>query len=147
MPAIPEFSQAELESICSVLADTGRGLTGTEIGSILARLGIPDPMPTMTKRHRLFEALAEHQVQSRSGNVVGAFIQEAMNPVQYTGNRVLFDSRRDALNSILAFCGTPWVKMESCACVPNRHVHSLRLKRLRGAFARSCPAEGYIPMC
>ena len=105
MPAIPEFSHTELESICSVLGDTSRGLTGSEIGSILARLGIPDPMPTMTKRHRLFKALAKRQVQTRSGNVVGAFIQEAMNPVRYTGNRVLFDSRRSDLNAILAFCG------------------------------------------
>jgi len=105
MPAIPEFSHAELEGICGVLGDTSRGLTGSEIGTILARLGVPDPMPTMTKRHRLFETLAKRQVQIHSGNVVGAFIQEAMNPVLYTGNRVLFDSRRNALNAILAFCG------------------------------------------
>ena len=59
----------------------------------------------MTKRHRLFKALAGRQEQTHSGNIVGAFIQEAMNPVRYTGNRVLFDSRRDALNTILAFCG------------------------------------------
>jgi uncharacterized protein (TIGR02391 family) len=105
VPAIPEFSQTELESICSALAETRNGLTGSEIGSMLARLGIPDPMPTMTKRYRLFEALAKHQVQIRSGSIVGAFIQEAMNPVRYIGNHVLFDSRRDALNTILAFCG------------------------------------------
>jgi len=105
MPAIAEFSQTELESICSVLADTHTGLTGSEIGSILARLGIPDPMPTMTKRHRLFEALSGRQAQTHSGNVGAFIIQEAMNPVRYTGNRVLFDSRRDALNTVLAFCG------------------------------------------
>ena len=105
MSAISEFSHTELESICGVLADTSGGLTGSEIGTILARLGIPDPMPTMTKRHRLFDALAKRQAQTRSGNIVGAFIQEAMNPVRYTGSRVLFDSRRDALNTILAFCG------------------------------------------
>ena len=105
MPAIPEFSHAQLESICKVLADTHGGLTGSEIGTILARLGIPDPLPITTKRHRLFEALAGHQAQTHSGNIVGAFIEEAMNPVRYTGNPVLFDSRRDALNTILAFCG------------------------------------------
>ncbi len=105
MPAIPEFSHVQLESICGVLGDTSGGLTGSEIGTILARLGIPDPMPTMTKRHRLFEALTERQAQTRSGNVVGALIQEAMNPVRYVSNRVLFDSRRNALNTILAFCG------------------------------------------
>ncbi len=105
MPAIAKFSHSELESICGVLADTSKGLTGSEIGSILARLSIPDPMPTMTKRHRLFEALSKREAQTRSGNIVGAFIQEAMNPVRYTVNRVLFDSRRNTLNTILAFCG------------------------------------------
>lgn len=105
MPAIPKFSETELESICGVLAETNTGLTGSEIGSILARRGIPDPLPFTTKRHRLFQALAEHQGQTQSGNIVGAFIEEAMNPVRYTGNHVLFDSRRDALNTILAFCG------------------------------------------
>jgi len=105
MPAIPEFSHTELESICNVLADTSRGLTGSEMGSILARLGIPDPMPTITKRHRLFEALAKHQAQTRSGSVVGAFIQEIMSPVRYTDDHLLFDSRRNDLNTILAFCG------------------------------------------
>ncbi len=105
MPAIAEFSDTQLESICDVLADTNGGLTGSEMGTILARLVIPDPMPTMTKRHRLFEALAKRQIQTRSGNAVVAFIQEAMNPVRYTGDHVLFDSRRNALNTILAFFG------------------------------------------
>ncbi|MBU2009130.1 MAG: TIGR02391 family protein [Chloroflexi bacterium] len=105
MPALPEFGQPELESICGVLADTQAGLTGSEIGSLLAHLGIPDPMPAMTKRHRLFQALAELQEQTHSGNIVGAFVQEAMNPVRYTANRPVFESRRGALNTILAFCG------------------------------------------
>lgn len=48
MPAIPEFSQAELESICSILGDTREGLTDSEIGGILVRLGIPDPMPKIS---------------------------------------------------------------------------------------------------
>lgn len=105
MPAIPEFSGAQLESICKVLADTRQGLTGSEIGTILMRLGIADPMPNITKRDRLFEALAGHQTKTHSGNIVGKFIEEAMNPVRYTSNRVLFDERSNALNTILAFCG------------------------------------------
>jgi len=104
MPAISEFKHTELESICGVLADTRSGLTGTEIGSILARLGIPDLMPTITKRQRLFEALAKRQAQTYSGNTVCAFIQEAMNPVRYTGNRVLFDSRRGCCRHQIKRC-------------------------------------------
>jgi uncharacterized protein (TIGR02391 family) len=103
MPIIPEFSHAALESICKVLADTHRGLTGSEIGNILARLDILDPMPNVTKWRRLFQDLAEYQARIHSGSIVCAFIQEAMNPVQYVGRRALFDSRRDDLNAILAF--------------------------------------------
>jgi uncharacterized protein (TIGR02391 family) len=105
MPVILEFSQAGLESICKVLADTQCGLTGSEIGSILRRLDIVDPMPDITKRRRLFQALAEHQTRINSGSIVCAFIEEAMNPVQYIGKRELFDSRRDDLNAILSFSG------------------------------------------
>lgn len=105
MVAVPEFSVTELESICGVLGDTNNGLTGSEIGSILSRLSIPDPMPGITKRHRLFEAFTTHQAQTHSGNTVAAFIQESMNPVRYVNNPELFRSRCDSLNVVLAFCG------------------------------------------
>ncbi|MFQ5874757.1 MAG: TIGR02391 family protein, partial [Dehalococcoidia bacterium] len=105
MPAIREFSQAEMEQVCAILADTGSGLTGSEIGRLLAQLKIHDPTPTVTKRHRLFNALAARQTQTRSGNVVGAFIEEAMKPVRHTGTIALFEWRRDGLNEILAFPG------------------------------------------
>jgi len=57
MAAIPVFDPAVLERISEVLADTSSGLTGSEIGRHLGQLGIADPMPGMTKRVRLFEAL------------------------------------------------------------------------------------------
>ena len=105
MPAIPEFSQAELEQVSGVLAETGGGLTGSEVGHILSQLGIRDPSPGMTKRHRLFNALAGHQTRTRSGSIVGAFIEESMRPVRYTSDHTLFESRRSSLNTILAFTG------------------------------------------
>lgn len=98
MVSIRAFSQAELEKICAILADTG-----SEIGSLLARLNVDDPTPNITKRHRLFNALASLQSRAGTGKLIGAFIQEAMNPVRYTGKHALFDQRRDALNEILAF--------------------------------------------
>ena len=105
MPAIPEFPQADLEQICGVLAETGSGLTGSEIGRILAQMGIYDPSPSITKRHRLYEALQRQQSKTHSGNTVGAFIEEAMRPVRYTNSQGLFESRRIELNPILAFRG------------------------------------------
>ena len=49
---------AELESLCQASADTDDGLTGTEIGRLLAQAGIVDNNVGMTKRKRLYIALA-----------------------------------------------------------------------------------------
>ena len=59
----------------------------------------------MTKWKRLFNALVEWQNEKQLGNHVLMFINRAMNPVQYTANQELFESRRDELNVALAFCG------------------------------------------
>jgi uncharacterized protein (TIGR02391 family) len=103
--AIPSFDETHLEQICAVLADTGAGLTGTEIGSLLMQLGIDDPQPMITKRKRLFAALCNRQRRDRCGNLIGQFIHKAMDPIRYTANREHFELRRSDLNQILIFCG------------------------------------------
>jgi len=103
--AIPSFDETHLEQLCAVLADTGAGLTGSEIGSLLMQLGIEDPQPMITKRKRLFAALCNRQRADNCGNLVGQFIHKAMDPVRYTGNREQFELRRSDLNEVLIFCG------------------------------------------
>jgi uncharacterized protein (TIGR02391 family) len=105
LPSIPEFDAVVLERICDVLADTDTGLTGSEIAKLLRRLGIDDPMPAMTKRVRLFDALGRRQQADRSGNLVVAFICETMNPVRHTGSADYFERKRAELNEVLAFAG------------------------------------------
>ncbi len=61
MAALAAFDLSVLERICEVLADTSTGLTGSEIGKLLSQIGIDDPMPGITKRVRLFEALKQRQ--------------------------------------------------------------------------------------
>jgi len=73
MSVIPEFDIPVLERLCEVLADTSTGLTGSEIGKLLGQLGVDDPLPGMTKRVRLFEALTQRQQRDRCGNLVVAF--------------------------------------------------------------------------
>jgi hypothetical protein len=58
---VPSFPLNVLERICDVLADTSTGFTGSEIGKLLTRLNIADPLPQMTKRVRLYEALRQRQ--------------------------------------------------------------------------------------
>jgi uncharacterized protein (TIGR02391 family) len=103
--AVPSFNETHLEQICAVLADTSAGLTGPEIGSLLAQLGIADPEPGITKRKRLFAALCNRQRSDGCGNNVGQFIHKAMDPVRYTTSREMFDARRNELNQVLIFSG------------------------------------------
>jgi len=94
-----------LKKICDILGDTYEGLTGSEIGGLLRRLGIEDPSPMMTKRKRLFEALKKRQERDRCGNNVVAFIYAAMGPVRYVGMEERFERFRSQLNKVLAFAG------------------------------------------
>lgn len=105
MAVISPFAEAQLEQLCNVLGDTSTGLTGSEISKLLIRLGISDPNPTATKRIRLYEALFERQRNDRCGNNVIAFVQEAMNPVDYHANPTHFEAKRAELNTVLAFSG------------------------------------------
>lgn len=105
MAQIPIFDDVSLRAICDILGDTSSGLTGSEIGQLLQSCGIDDPNPTQTKRYRLFEALNQRQHRDGCGNHVVAFIYAATNPVRYTRERELFESRRSQLNQVLSFCG------------------------------------------
>lgn len=100
---IPPFSSQHLEAACRVLADTERGLSGTQIGHLLQDVRVPDFDPNNTKWKRLFNALAQTQNQHQVGNHLILFINSAMNPVSYARDREAFIWRRDELNVVLAF--------------------------------------------
>lgn|SRR5262245_34117346 len=105
MTAIPKLDEANLQAIADILADTDEGLTGSEIGRFLRERGFSDPLPQMTKRHRLYAALREKQNADRCANNVLGFITHAMNPVRHVGYRDYFQSQRGKLNGVLAFSG------------------------------------------
>jgi uncharacterized protein (TIGR02391 family) len=105
MTQVSPFDDTVLRTICGIIGDTSEGLSGIEIGQLLASCGIDDPFPTATKRDRLYEALNQRQKRDNSGNQVVAFIYKAMNPVRYTRNPELFENRRFELNKALAFIG------------------------------------------
>ena len=103
VPAI-KFSDNQLMEISKILGDTGEGLTGREIANLLASAGLEDP-GSITKRDRLFYALANGQAMTNSGQVVCRVIELAMDPVRYRGDAGGFDNRRIDLNTILLFAG------------------------------------------
>lgn len=102
---IDPFSSQHLEAACRVLADTERGLSGTQIERLLQEIEIADTSPGMTKWKRLFNALAGAQNQHQIGNHLIMFINRAMNPVNYARDPATFAWRRDELNVVLAFSG------------------------------------------
>jgi uncharacterized protein (TIGR02391 family) len=105
MARIPPFNGQQLEAIARILADTTSGLTGSQIGHILAECRAADPTPEMTKWKRLYNAFLEHQQANGYGNLVLRFITRAMNPVNYTGRPGAFTVRQAELNAVLAFSG------------------------------------------
>jgi uncharacterized protein (TIGR02391 family) len=102
---IAPFSPQHLEAACRVLADTDRGLTGSEIGYLLQDVKVADVSPDFTKWKRLFNALAGAQNKHKVGNHLIMFINRALNPVSYARKREAFEWRRDELNVVLAFSG------------------------------------------
>ena len=102
---VPQFDTAVLQGIADVLGATEDGLTGTEIARTLAQVRVPDVSPNITKRHRLFDALAGRQNKDRAGNCVVAFMNEAMAPVRYRDDPAAFSRRQDDLNSVLIHAG------------------------------------------
>lgn len=102
---ITSFNEANLEQVCNVLGDTTTGLTGSEIARYLSQCGIHDPMPGMTKRTRLYEALIARQRGDGCANNICAFIQRVMNPVLHVQSPGYFESKQAELNRVLAFEG------------------------------------------
>lgn len=74
----PAWSYATLKEVAAVLADTADGLTGKEIGNLLLRLGMADPLPTATKRDRLTEAFVARQNKDSNPRRIITFIVHAM---------------------------------------------------------------------
>jgi len=110
MNKINPISSDILENICRVIADTHTGLTGTEIGRLLAESLIPDIDPLNTKWKRLFNAFASMQNKSQCSNNTLTFLQKTMQPVRYVNNNKLFEFRLLELNKILAFIGLELTK-------------------------------------
>jgi uncharacterized protein (TIGR02391 family) len=102
---VPAFDDPTLQALCDILGATDTGLTGPEIGRFLAECGITDPAPMITKRHRLFAALRQRQLQDGCANHVLRFVTHVMSPVRHVGHREYFEAEREKLNAVLAFPG------------------------------------------
>ncbi|MFE3830215.1 hypothetical protein [Streptomyces sp. NPDC059092] len=87
-----------------MLGDTAQGLTGREIGQLLAAVKVPD-VEGANKRDRLAGALLAQQERQQASNCVIAFITAAMAPVRYAQQPHAFSHRQDDLNEVLVHVG------------------------------------------
>ncbi len=91
-------------AVAGVLGNTDHGLTGREIGQLLAVVKVPDA-DGGNKRDRLAGALPAQQVRQGASNCVIAFIKVAMAPVRYVQQPHTFSRRQDDLNEVLVHVG------------------------------------------
>ncbi|MFF2206166.1 hypothetical protein [Streptomyces sp. NPDC058145] len=100
----PLWSVATVTAVADVLAATDDGLSGREIGHLLAQTGVADADGS-NKRERLARALLIWQARDQASNCVIRFISEALAPVRYTQQPAVFSRRRDDLNEVLVHIG------------------------------------------
>jgi uncharacterized protein (TIGR02391 family) len=99
------FTQAQLTAVADALGHTEEGLTGSEIEYLLATCKIKDIHPDLTKRHRLFNALAKDQNTRGNRRGILAFIRHAMKPERFVRMPARFEPLRMRLNQALLFAG------------------------------------------
>jgi len=105
-----QFKQEEVEAISAALGDTNDGLTGSEIGHILALCRITDRDPELAKRHGIHNALADDQ--NRRGNRTGVltFMRHAMKPERYLARPERYEPLRANLTRQFESClGLCWI--------------------------------------
>jgi uncharacterized protein (TIGR02391 family) len=99
------FTREQIQAIADALGDTDEGLTGSEIGDLLASIRVNDPSATLAKRHRLFNAFVERQNNDQKRNAILAFIRKAMKPERFLRDPHRYEPLRTRLNGALSFVG------------------------------------------
>lgn len=94
-----------LQGCAAVLGETQDGLTGSQIGSLLAAIRMADPAPTASKAKRLEAAFVASQNAKGTARGVMTCINHAMQPASYVRTQALFTLRQDRLNEVLTFVG------------------------------------------
>ncbi len=90
---IDPFSSQHLEAVCRVLADTDRGLSGTQIGRLLQEIEVADTSPGIAERRGQRVILARNLLATLRGKKLAAVGQ---NIAAETGlqHRPVADSER-----------------------------------------------------
>ncbi len=104
MSKAPPFSESDLRTLAKALASAG---THLELGGLFRDVGLTDPPNSagLSKWTRIYNALAEAQNQTQTGNFAMKFIQTALSPRRYVDRQDEYETTREAVNRLLAFRG------------------------------------------
>lgn len=94
-----------MEGLAKILADTGQGLTGTELSKFIPEAGLRDIDPSNTKWKRLYNSFADYQNRSKNSNNILTFITLSIKPSRFIGQNDKFETTRAELNKRLSFIG------------------------------------------
>lgn len=101
----PPLPESVVIAIADALGDTSIGLSGSEIGRMLAQLGFDDPGPDVAKRHRLGVALINQQRKDNASNCIIRFVTETMAIGRHLGRKERFEELRAAVDPALSLAG------------------------------------------
>lgn len=105
MSKAPAPTPAQIEQICKALGDTNNGLTGSEIGRMLADLGIADVDPTNTKWKRLYNALVDRANRTGKTTAVYGLVRYCFDPARGLNNTARYRWMMAEANKVLMFSG------------------------------------------
>lgn len=94
-----------MESLAKILAETGQGLTGTELSKFIPESGLVDVDLSNTKWKRLYNSFADYQNRNKNSNNILTFINLTMKPSRFIGENEKYETIRAELNKRLAFIG------------------------------------------
>ena len=102
MSTVPSFPEGHIEALAKLLGECG---SGTDITRVLSDRGLEDSSRESTKWRRLYWVFLDCQVKHRCANHVIDFIQSFLIPARFVGRSEDFETRRQEINTILAFSG------------------------------------------
>lgn len=94
-----------LEGLAKILADTGQGLTGTELSKFIPEAGLADVDPSSTKWKRLYNSFVDYQYRNQNSNSILKFINVSLKPSRFIGQNDKYETIRAELNKRLSFIG------------------------------------------
>jgi hypothetical protein len=134
--------QEQVRAIADALGDTDAGLTGSEIAHLLGTAQITDTDPSITKRHRLYNAFAHDQNRRGHRRNILQFIRVAMKPERFAREAHRFEPMRALLNRALAFAALEVEATGRLTRTEEKAYRRMPTRRSSGALWRPGSARG-----